>query len=327
MRSTFDPHRAREKDLTALLATAPKPLVGIAGVDEVRVRAQRTLEKLGAGFDCVGPKIDRATILEPTCEAYPEALALRVADATASLPKLGGSRGKGRGASCPDFAALDAFLVGAQSGKYDPDRLLEAVDRLLDRDKAFDASFLLTRTRDGGHCSERVVRDLRLAAERLEGVPTSRADLLTAVVNCEAGAPVSVLSADLVDLDRALDEVGDPARQIQIGFFAAAVAQRRAEPPIAAAIVKKPDFVSKHRKDGLVLALALLLDHLASALAGEAPDVQGTKRDMDLLCGAGDEPAGRDVCRSLASLRASGLDGSKRKRLAEEILEKLGPRK
>jgi hypothetical protein len=233
--------------------------------------------------------------------------------------------GKG-GSACADHAALDAFLVAAQGGKYDPDKFLVAAQRMLASKKIFEAAFLLSRPRDPSHCTDEVISTMRKTADALEGVATFRADLFTAIVNCQVGAPVDVLTADLAALDRELDRVGDASRQIQIGLFAAALASRRGEASLVETVVKKKGFLELHRKHGPLLPIALLLDHIASNLAGGAPDIEGTAKDLDFLCGMNDQPAGPETCKLLRLMRQDGIEPEQRKRVAEDVLKRLAPR-
>ncbi|NUP04633.1 MAG: hypothetical protein HOW73_01060 [Polyangiaceae bacterium] len=323
VRNTFDPTTTRTEDITALLDNLPKPLQGIKDLEPIIARTKKTLALLGNGFSCVGPKSDKAFLLKPSCEAYPQAVALRVADAVAAMPELAAKK-KNVGPGCKELAALDGFLVPAQGGKYEPDKLMEAVDRMLEEKKPYEAGFLLSRPRDPSHCTERVIQQMRTTAERLEGVPTMRADLLTAIVNCEVGAPVTSVTADLASLDRELDRVGDPSRQIQIGLFSAALSARRGEPGILETVVKKKGYLEQHRGHGPLLPIALTLDHLSSALSEKSIDVEGTQKDMDFLCGLSDQPAGPDTCKTLKKLRGA-KDAAERKRIAEGVISTFGP--
>lgn len=320
VREGFEPATATADDMEALLDTLPRPLQGIAELEPIVARAKKTLRALGGGFPCVGPKSDKAVFLRPTCEAYPGALALRVADSLAALPTL--SAGK-KSDSCPTMAALDSFLTPIQTGKYEPDRMIDAAEKLLGDKKAFDAAFLLTRQRDPSHCVPRVVSAMRRAFADLEGAPSFRADLLAGIVNCEVGGETSAIAADLGLLDAELRKLGDPSRELRSGLFAAALSAKRGDASLLQGITKQPDFVSRHREHGGLLAFAVMLDQLALALAGTAIDPERNKKDLDLLCGLGDAPAGPELCKMLKQLRQSGLTTDDRKRLAEETIQKL----
>lgn len=303
----------------------PTPLQGIADLEPVIARTKKTLGLLAAGLPCAGPKSDKAYLLKPTCAGYPLSVTLRIADSVAAMPELTSGKKSEAAAGCKELALLDAFLVPAQAGKYEPDKLLDAVDGMLAQKKGFEAAFLLTRPRAASHCTDRVVEQMRRAAEQMEGVATMRADLLTAIVNCEVGASAATVAADLTALDRELEIVGDPSRQIQIGLFTAALSVRRGEPLLLESIVKKKGFLESHRQNGPLLPIALMLDHLASALAEKAIDVDGTRKDMDLLCGLGDLPAGPDTCKTLKQLRKEGVTVAERKKQAELVISQFGP--
>lgn len=325
IRASVDPATARTKDFVAILDELPKPLLGLAEMDPLAERARSTLALIGGGLACGGPRLDKAVFLRPSCSGYPLAIALRLTDSIAAMPALTAGKKASSDASCAAYAAIDGFLVPAQNGKYEPDRILDAVDHLLEQNKIFDATFLLTRPRDPAHCGDRIVQQMRKANDQLTGVPPLRADLLTAIVNCEVGGETAVLSADLAALDTELLRVGDPSRQIQIGLFAAVLAMRRNEPALVESIVKKAGFLPAHREHGPLLPIALMLDHVTSALAGKEIDVQGTQRDMDFLCGLNDLPAGPDTCKTLRQLREPNADAAARKRIAEGVLSKMSP--
>ncbi len=320
VREDFDASTVTADDMEALLDTLPRPLQGIAELDPIVKRAKKTLRTLGGGFPCVGPKSDKAVFMRPTCEAYPGALALRVADSLAALPTL--SAGK-KSESCPTISALDSFLTSVQSGKYEPDRMIDAAEKLLADKKLFDAAFLLTRQRDPSHCVPRVVGAMRQAFADLDGAPSLRADLLAGIVNCEVGGETSAIAADLGLLDAELRKLGDPSRELRSGLFAAALSAKRGDASLLQGITKQPDFVSRHREHGGLLAFAVMLDQLALALAGAPIDPERNKKDLDLLCGLGDAPAGPELCKMLKQLRQSGLTADDRKRLAEETIQKL----
>lgn len=325
IRASLDPRTARAQDFVALLDELPKPLLGLAEMEPVAQRARNTLALIGGGLACAGARLDKALFLKPTCAGYPLAIALRLTDAIAAMPTLTAGKKAASDVSCSAYAAIDRFLVPAQNGTYEPERLMDAVDRLLEQDKLFDATFLLTRPRDPGHCGERVVQQMRKATDQLAGVASLRADLLTAIVNCEVGGETAPLTADLTLLDAELSRVGDPSRQIQIGLFAAVLAMRRNEPVLIESIVQKPGFLASHREHGSLLPIALTLDHVANALAGKEIDVQGTQRDMDFLCGLNDLPAGPDTCKTLRQLREPNADAAARRRVAEGVLTKMSP--
>jgi len=321
VREGFDASSTTADDMEALLEPLPRPLQGIVELGPIVKRAKKTLRSLGGGFACVGPKSDKAVLLRPTCEAYPQALALRVADSIAALPKL---RAGQKNDSCPTISALDAFLTAAQENKYEPDRMIDAAEKLLADKKAFDAAFILTRQRDPAHCVPRVVGALRRAFSELDGAPAIRADLLAAIVNCEVGAETSVIAADLALLDAELRLLGDPSRELRSGLFAAALSAKRADASLLQGLTKQPDFVSRHREHGGLLAFAVMLDQVGSALAGQPIDSERNKKDIELLCGLGDAPAGAELCKMLKQLRQSGLSTDDRKKIAEQTIEKLG---
>ncbi len=323
VRSGFDPRTVKADELTALLDPLPRPLVGISELEPVLARTKKTLGALGFGLPCVGPKTDKAVFLRPTCEAYPQALALRVADAVLGLPEL--SAGK-KSDGCGDLAALDGFLRPAQRGKYEPEKLLDAAEKLIAEKKVLDATLLLTRQRDPSHCVPRALAAMRKAHAELAGAPAQRADLLTGLINCGIGGEAAALSLDLAALDAEVRKLGDPSREIQGGLFAAALSVRRGEPQLLDTLTKQPDFVTRHKEHGGLLPFAMLLDHLSRALSEKPIEPESLRKELDLVCGINDAPAGPDLCKMLKQLRQSGLSAQDRKKLAEQVIAKLSPK-
>jgi hypothetical protein len=312
---------ATPDDMAALLDPVPPLLAGTKDLTPTIERTKKTLRLLAAGLPCGGPRSDKAVHLKTTCATYAGSLSLRIADALAALPSLDPKQPR---ASCADLAALDAFLTPAATGRYEPDRLQDAAAKLLDADKALDAAFVLTRHRQPNHCAPAVTQAMRKAAAQLDRVPTTRADLLSAIVNCSAGSVTSTLVADLSALDDEVRRIGDAKRQLEVGLFAAGLGLQHGEPGPLLALAKKPDFVARHREDGpAALGVALVLDHASSALAGQPIRLQETKPDVDLLCGAVPPRDRAELCRMLEVLRTPGRTADDRKKAAESTLRKL----
>ncbi|NUO47874.1 MAG: hypothetical protein HOV80_03350 [Polyangiaceae bacterium] len=315
---------AEPSDFAAVLDPLPNLIQHMPGVAPVVARAKKTLEVLPGGLPCGGRRSDKAALLRATCDTYANALALRIADATAALPTL---ESKGRGAACADFAAVDAFLQPASKGTYDPDRLQAAAKKLLDADKVFDAAVLLTRQRQPNHCSAPVIALIRSAAARLDRVATTRADLLSAAVNCEANSISPALVTDIGSLDTEIDRIGDSSRQLEVSLFAAKLALTHGSNEPLAVLVGKPDFVSRQRETGPgPLGFALLLDHASSALAGQPIRIKETASDVELLCGRIPPPDRAELCKLLEPLRVEKAAAAERRKAAEAALRRLlGP--
>lgn len=315
----FDRGSTRPEELPGLLDQLDGPMAGIAELEPVVTRAKKTMTLLGGGFTCVGPKHDQAFLMKPTCESYPQALSLRFADSLAALPELTPSK---KGATCEDFGALDAFLVPASSGRYDPDKLSLAVDRMLSAKKPFEAAFLLARLRDPNHCSEAIVKDMRRAAEAV-GSGNFRADLLTGIVNCDASSAPSALKDDLTALRDEIKQIGDPAREIDLGVFSAVMAVRKGDPQLASIVGKEPELLTRHRIAGRYLIPAILLDHLASALLEKPVALDAAQKDLALVCGPGAQKEVAPLCDAIEALRAPASSAKEKKRVAEETLLKM----
>jgi hypothetical protein len=324
VRASMEPSLPEPADFAALVDPAPKLVGGMEGVAPVLARAKKTLEVLAGGLKCGGRRSDKAVYLRASCDTYATSLGLRIADATAALPTL---EARGKGATCADFAAVDAFLQPASRGTYDPDRLQQAAKKLLESDKAFDAAMLLTRQRQPNHCSPSLMTLLRTAAARLDRASAARADLLSAAVNCEASSLSPALITDLGSLDAEIERLGDSSRQLEIGLFAAKLALTHGSPDPLSALVGKPGFVSRQRETGAgPLGFALLLDHASSALAGQPVRLKETAADVDLLCGRLPPPDRAEICKLLAPLRAEKASPEDRKKAAEDALRRLlGP--
>lgn len=323
VRISFDGATAEPADFYKLLDPVPKLLDKI-GLDPVIARTKKTLAILPGGLPCGGRRSDKAALLRANCDSYSGALALRIADATVALPTL---EARGPRAACGDFAALDGFLQPAAKGTYEPDRLLVAAKKLIDADKPYDATTLLTKHRQPNHCTPQVIGLVRAAAARLDRAAATHADLLSVAVNCEASSLSPSLVADLGALDADIERVGDSNRQLEIGLFAAKLALVHGSADPLRALVARPDFVGRQRESGAgPLGFALLLDHASSALAGSPIRMKETQDDVDLLCGR-IPPADRaELCRLLDPLRSGKSNVESRKKAAEDALRKLlGP--
>ncbi len=322
VRGSFDGTLAKPEELAALLDPVPSPLSTLRGAGAVIDRTKATLRVLPGGLTCGGPRSDKAAHLRAGCDTYPIALALRVADSIAALPKL--ERRAAGGPPCADLGALDAFLTPASRGTYDPDKLTDAARAMLDAGKVYDASVLLTRQRQGAHCTPQLVGLLRAASLRMERAATVRADLLSAAVNCEAKSLTPALITDLGALDAELAKIGDGSRQLEVGLFSAKLALTHGSPQALAAVVQRPGFVTSQRDHGATaLGVALLLDHASNALAGEPARVKETAPEVELLCGRLPPADRAELCRMIEPLRAQKASPAERKKAAEDALRKL----
>ena len=310
-------------DLEDLADRSTPSIDGTDGIKPVFARTKKTLHDLAAGLPCGGRKLDRAALLTTTCESYPRALGLRVADSVAGLPRLKpGPRGET--SACPDLAALDAFFAPMQEGRYEPDRLVLASRTLLDAGKTFDATILLTQQRDSGHCSRDVLAMLHDAASRLKGVPALRADVLGAAVNCGRGAISAELLADLDGFATEITRLGDPVRELELALFTADLALSSDDARPIAIVARRDGFIARSRESGpVLLGIALVLDHVASALAHDPIRIAETRTDYELLCGTNPRDDRAELCGIVASLRSDTGAAEERAKTAKAALQKL----
>jgi hypothetical protein len=165
---------------------------------------------------------------------------------------------------------------------------------------------------------------LRDAAARTKGVPAFRADLLGAAVNCERGAISAELLADLDGFAGEVSRLGDPVRELELALFTADLALSSDDPRPIALVAKRDGFIAKARESGpVLLGIALVLDHSASALAHDAIRLADTQSDFDLLCGASPREDRAQLCGILTTLRGATGSAEDRAKIAKASLQKL----
>lgn len=314
---------ADKAKVDSLLDPLPLGLVGLKDVAPLVERTKTSVKALVAGLSCIHGKDMTATYERAPCEDYPIALALRVSDSLHVLPVLTAGP-KGQGGACPDLAALDGFLVPAQKQTYEPDKFIEAVTKLMEAGKTYDAAILLTKHRRPDHCSAAVTEKLSAVADRMKGAPTTRADLLSALVNCSTGAPPVELARALSALDDELLRVGDPVRSAQLALFATSLTVKTDAIEPLAAIALRPDFVDRWRhQNPEILGAALALDHAASILSGKPVRVEETAKEYNLLCADMPPKERAQLCQLVESLRGKTTPPDVRKKAARDVLSSL----
>jgi hypothetical protein len=323
VRATEPASTATADDLAAIADVDVPAIDGGPGVEALQKRVKASLRDLASGLPCAGPKLDQARLMSTSCQAYPQALGLRVADALAGLPRLKpGPRGES--GACPDLASLDAFFGPMQSGRYEPDRFIAATRGLLDAGKTFDATLLLTQQRDPGHCTREVLALLHDAASRTKGVPAFRADLLGGAVNCNKGNISAEMLADLDGFAAELGRLGDPMRELELALFAAELTLTSGDARPITVVVRREGYLSRSRDAGpLLLGMGLLLDHAASALAHEPVRLAPTQVDYDLLCGTMPRDDRATLCGLISGLRRDVGEPDARAKTARAALEKV----
>jgi len=299
-------------------------LGGIPELGPVTARARRSLQVLAAPLPCTVAKVEVGGYEEVTCELYPAAISLRIADALKKLPRL---RRGAEGARCPSLRSLDAFLAGADRGTYDPDAFTRAVEGLRADGKGYDASALLARHKQANHCSPALVAAARALGRSPQRGPALRADLLSSAVNCTAVAGGPEVELDVLALDDETRRLPDPSRGLKLVVSIADLAARTDRWELLGKLVDKPDFVGRwmgvHPN---AAAAALVLDHAVRALRGEpaAAPGGGTQGTYRLLCETFPAPERAEMCAIVAALRAP-LAGpaADRQALAKEAVRKL----
>ncbi|MFO0553220.1 MAG: hypothetical protein U0271_32840 [Polyangiaceae bacterium] len=316
LRTSLPAELATVDDLVAPLSNLPPALADLSDLGPVIERAKTTLERAGAGLACVGPKLDKATFVRPTCATYATGLSLRVADSLTELPILTAKKGE----TCDDLAALDNFLNSVQASKYDGDKLVDAATKLLDAKKPGEAAFLLSRQRAPQHCTRAVVDLLRRAAAELPDDPFVRADLLTGLVDCEGTSTKEVVLPDLLALDDAARALHDPARERAVAIFAGGMSLTFDDASLMRAITEREGFVERRRTDTTELLVGVLFHFAARGLAGEAGDMSLGAREIELVCSPRPSPGFDELCDTLDKLRNPELDSAARKKVARQMI-------
>ncbi|MCK6593441.1 MAG: hypothetical protein L6Q76_38270, partial [Polyangiaceae bacterium] len=139
-----------------IVAKAPFGLAGVKEIPAVLERAGRSLKLVASPLPCTAARVELGAFEEPSCDAYPRALSLRIADVVKNLPRI--RRGEaGPPRRCAVMGTLDAFLAPADKGTYDPDAFMAATEQLRAEGNLYDAATLLTRHKRPGHCNPAIV--------------------------------------------------------------------------------------------------------------------------------------------------------------------------
>ncbi|MFT3771900.1 MAG: hypothetical protein QM820_41355 [Minicystis sp.] len=311
-----------DRTVAGMLDHLPIGLAGIAEMPKVTARAARSLKVLAEPLPCTDAKVELGAFDESACEGYPLALSLRVADALKKLPRL--RRGPETTARCAPLKSLDTFLAGAERGTYDPDAFTRAVEALRDSGKIDDAAVLIARQRRPSHCSAALVSAARaLGRSPLLG-PSMRADLLSSAVNCTAATGTAEVEADVLALDDETRRLPDPARNLKLILSVAELASRSDRWETLGKLTDRPDFLGRWLSvHPNAAAAALVLDHAAAVIRGQAVAVDRTKAAYQLLCETFPSADRAEMCGQAAALRKPEAAAAERQRVAKEAVRKL----
>ncbi|MCA9621865.1 MAG: hypothetical protein KC731_22730 [Myxococcales bacterium] len=301
-------------DTTRVLDPLPPHLRGVPELQARQHAAREHFHLLTRKLPCTKKTPDIADLQRVTCDAYPTALALRIADALPFLPRLTRTPGSSH-PDCAAWRAVDRYLGAADEGRYDPLRFLEAIRELRRAGHAYAPAVLLTRHRHGPHCTPEIVNVAReLAALRPLGIHL-RADLHGIAANC---SPPEEAADDVVALSQLVARHADPTRSYEALLFAATLAARHDQWQALRRIVSARGYLASWLElDATLAARALLVEHAVAAATDAAPSTTAADYNR-LLCTTPDAGPRAAACRDIARLRASPT-----KELAAATLEAL----
>jgi hypothetical protein len=323
VRDTFYPTLS-DVDVADILSRPPLGLAGLAESSALLERTRRALRVLAEPLACTAAKVDRSAYDYPACELYPQALALRVADATRQMPRLATTSGSAARA-CASEAAVDRFLVQKEQGTYDPDAFTAAVAQAEAAGHTYDAAALLTRQRAEPHCSAAVLAAARRLGHSAELGPSLRADLLSVAVNCGAAELDAAAVADLSAVDDALALLPDPSRGFATLLSTLELADRTERWDVLARLVDKPGFLTRWTgTTPFAATAALLIEQASGTLVGKPRDVAATAADVGLFCETFPPADRAETCTWLRTLRSqAGAPEADRKASARSALRAL----
>jgi hypothetical protein len=313
---------ADDAAVAEVLDPLPHSLRGIAELRPLAQRAKKSLQLVASKLACTKKPVDPKPLTRVGCARYPLAVALRAAEGLPALPRLKRAAQVGRRA-CGSWRALDRFFVAADKGRYEPDRLLEAIAALRNDGRDDDAAMLLARQRHPRHCTPPVLKNARaLSQKKLLGVHL-RSDMLSVVANCAGATPDAVLVDDLVALDQLTQQHALPMRNYELLVFAARLAIGTGDYQPLHRISQAPGFVARWQRLGPDLGTtALLLHHAAAVGAGKPLDSEGTAPFYRLLCTTFPQKHRRPMCGAMSMLRGAAGNAEK-KRVATDALRAI----
>ncbi|XYI02866.1 hypothetical protein ACMHYB_25190 [Sorangium sp. So ce1128] len=308
--------------VAALLDPLPAGLAAVPGVGPLVARSARSLAAVAGPLPCTEAKVELGAYEEPSCDAYPLALSLRIADVLGKLPHL---RRAGSAAACPVLRSVDGFLTAAERGTYDPDAFTAAVEALRRSGRLYDAGVMLARQRREGHCGPLVLAAARALGREPSLGPALRADLLSVAVRCAAAALDASVVDDVMALDDETRALPDLGRNLKVVLFATELAARAQRWDVLGRLAKQPEFVERWLGESDdAAATALLIEAAAAVLAGEpAQRAAHVNSAHKRLCGQ--RPAGdrAELCAEIERLGAGALPEPERQQRAKDALERL----
>ncbi|MBK8256359.1 MAG: hypothetical protein IPK82_27280 [Polyangiaceae bacterium] len=313
----------RDDEVSQVLASAPFGLAGVKDVEAPLTRARKALQLVAAPLSCTQAKVETSAYEQASCDTYPTALGLRIADVLGKMPHYKKTP-DGKGAECEALASLDAFLTSAERGAYDPDAFTKAVEQLRGAGKPDEAAALLARQRKPEHCNPTLLAAARTLG-RSPALPSMvKADMFTVAINCAGVSNGAGLEKDLSDLDLETRFLADPIRNLKVLFFAAELALKTDKGDLLYSLVQDPHFLDRFLNlHGNAVAAALLFHHGGHVLTGKPFDLAQTEGAYSLICTSFPSPERKAECDDLKAIRASDRASSAAKKLAEGALLRL----
>ncbi len=315
VRSTL-PEAGDDVAVAEALAAVPLGLDGAKDADEAMTRARKTLAVVAEKLPCTTDKVDLRRFETPRCDAYPTAIALRVADAVPRLPRLAVIDAK----SCV-HAPLDAFFGKVDGGAYDPDALTRAVESRVALGHGYDAVVLLSRLRQPDHCSPALAGAARALGET-DGLPPGiRADAMLTAMHCSRDR----VADDALAIDRLLVASNDDNRAF--GFFLgmAALAWSTGEGAPLERLTAQPGYHDRWMAYGGAnsATTALAVDHAGATMSGRPPRIAETAELHRTLCVDYPSRERAPVCASIEAMRRLDTPLADRKQIAERTMQAL----
>ncbi|MBM4358089.1 MAG: hypothetical protein FJ096_08250 [Deltaproteobacteria bacterium] len=307
---------ASDDDVVAITRDRPAELAGLLELDALASRTARSLETLLAPLACTEKTGDAEGVARVSCDRYPLALSLRIADALPELPRLAPSKDGEDPESCQANRALDAFLGRAASGSYDPVAFVHAVAELRRAGRHGDAAALLGQQRRAQHCTPAIVEHARaLGRDPTLGVYL-RADALSAVVMCGRDGAVD---DDLVQLEALTARHAVPVRNFEV-LLHAALRAREGRPAALLAITHRPDFIAGFRRRSPDLALlGLVAQAAAERLASSDTRDPAAAPTYGMLCSTFPSTQRGPLCNTLEMLQGASGEAAAMEALARFI--------